>query len=90
MKNIIMGTSCYQNAKSGNMVSITGDGGNAWGYYGPSYKKLAPSWNLYQYYFFCRIIPYFTHLCNINFFLFLPSFCEHDSVFCHPAIKRLL
>lgn len=51
MKNIIMGTSCYQNAKSGNMVSITGDGGNAWGYYGPSYKKLAPSWNLYQYYF---------------------------------------
>lgn len=50
MNNIIIGTSCYQNAKSGNTVSVTGDGGNAWGYYGPSYKKLAPSWSLYQYY----------------------------------------
>ncbi|MBE6152254.1 MAG: hypothetical protein E7165_02955 [Firmicutes bacterium] len=49
MKNIIIGTSCYQNAKSGNTVSITGDGGNAWGYYGPAYKKLAPSWKLYEY-----------------------------------------
>lgn len=50
MKNIILGTGCYQNVKSGNTVSITGDGGNYWGYYGPSYKKLAPSWKLYQYY----------------------------------------
>ncbi len=49
MKNIITGTSCYQNCKSGNTVSITGDGGNAWGYFGPSYKKLAPSWKLYEY-----------------------------------------
>lgn len=49
MKNIIIGTSCYANAKSGNTVSITGDGGNAWGYYGPAYKKLAPSWKLYEY-----------------------------------------
>lgn len=30
---IIKGTSCYANAKSGNLVSITGDGGNAWGEY---------------------------------------------------------
>lgn len=45
-----MGTGCYQNIKSGNTVSVTGDGGNAWGYYGPAYKKLAPSWKLYEYY----------------------------------------
>lgn len=50
MKNIIIGTSCYENSKSGNTVSITGDGGNAWGYYGPAYKKLAPSFKLYEYY----------------------------------------
>lgn len=28
---IIKGTSCYANAKSGNLVSITGDGGNGLG-----------------------------------------------------------
>ena len=50
MKNIIIGTSCYQNSKSGNTVSVTGDGGNYWGYFGPSYKKLAPSLKLYEYY----------------------------------------
>ena len=50
MKSIIIGTSCYENVKSGNTVSITGDGGNAWGYYGPAYKKLAPSLKLYEYY----------------------------------------
>lgn len=50
MNKIIIGTGCYQNVKSGNTVSITGDGGNAWGYYGPSYKKLAPSLKLYEYY----------------------------------------
>lgn len=49
MKNIILGTSCYENCKSGNTLSITGDGGNAWGYFGPAYKKLAPSWKLYEY-----------------------------------------
>ena len=49
MNKIIMGTGCYQNVKSRNTVSVTGDGGKAWGYYGPAYKKLAPSWNLYQY-----------------------------------------
>ena len=40
--NIIIGTGNYDNVKSGNTVSVTGDGGNAWGYYGSSYKKLAP------------------------------------------------
>ena len=40
--NIILGTGNYSNVKSGNTVSITGDGGNAWGYFGPAYKKLAP------------------------------------------------
>ena len=39
---IISGTSSYDGMKKGNTVSITGDGGNAWGYYGPAYKKLAP------------------------------------------------
>jgi uncharacterized protein (DUF488 family) len=39
---IILGTGNYSDVKSGNTVSVTGDGGNAWGYFGPSYKKLAP------------------------------------------------
>lgn len=47
---IIKGTSCYENAQSGNLVSITGDGGNAWGFYGNSYKKMAPRLYLWQYY----------------------------------------
>lgn len=47
---IIIGTSCYENAKSGNLVSITGDGGNAWGFYGNSYKKMSPKFYLWQYY----------------------------------------
>lgn len=47
---IIKGTSCYENAKSGNLVSITGDGGNAWGFYGNSYKKMSPRLYLWQYY----------------------------------------
>lgn len=47
---IIKGTSCYENTKSGNLVSITGDGGNAWGFYGNAYKKLSPSLYLWQYY----------------------------------------
>ena len=42
MENIILGTGNYYDVKSGNTVSITGDGGNACGYYGPAYKKLAP------------------------------------------------
>ena len=47
---VIKGTSCYANAKNGNLVSITGDGGNAWGFYGPAYKKMAPRLYLWQYY----------------------------------------
>ena len=47
---IIKGTSCYNNAKSGNLVSITGDGGNAWGFFGNSYKKMAPRLYLWKYY----------------------------------------
>ena len=47
---VIKATSCYENAKSGNLVSITGDGGNAWGFYGPAYKKLAPRLYLWKYY----------------------------------------
>lgn len=47
---VIKATSCYANAKSGNLVSITGDGGNAWGFYGPAYKKMPPRLYLWQYY----------------------------------------
>ena len=47
---IIKATSCYENAKGGNLVSITGDGGNAWGFFGNSYKKMAPRLYLWQYY----------------------------------------
>lgn len=47
---IIKGTSCYENAKNGNLVSITGDGGNAWGFYGNSYKKMSPRLYLWEYY----------------------------------------
>ena len=47
IKDIILGTGNYNNVKCGNTVSITGDGGNAWEYYGPSYKKLAPRLKTY-------------------------------------------
>lgn len=47
---IIKGTSCYENAKCGNLVSITGDGGNAWGFYGQAYKKMAPRLYIWEYY----------------------------------------
>ena len=42
LSKVILGTGNYYNVKSGNTVSVTGDGGNAWGYFGPSFKKLAP------------------------------------------------
>lgn len=42
IRNIILGTGSYGKVLSGNTVSITGDGGNAWGYFGPAYKKMAP------------------------------------------------
>ena len=47
IKDIILGTGNYSNVKSGNTVSITGDGGNAWGYLGPAYKRLAPRLKTY-------------------------------------------
>ena len=40
--NVILGTGSYSSVKSGNTVSVTGDDGNAWNYFGPAYKKLAP------------------------------------------------
>ena len=42
LSKIILGTGSYANVTSGNTVSVTGDGGNTWGYFGPAYKKLAP------------------------------------------------
>ena len=49
-ENIIIGTSSYDKAKSGNLVSITGDGGVAWNYFGSYYKKLAPRLVTYEKY----------------------------------------
>ena len=46
----LFGTGSYENVKSGNTVSITGDGGNAWKYFGPAYTKLAPKYYLWEYY----------------------------------------
>ena len=42
LSKVILGTGNYYDVKSGNTVSVTGDGGNAWEYFGPAYKKLAP------------------------------------------------
>lgn len=42
LSKIILGTGNYASVKSGNTLSVTGDGGNAWGYFCPTYKKLAP------------------------------------------------
>ena len=50
IKKIILGTGSYSSVKSGNTVSVTGDGGNAWDYYGPAYKKLAPRLKTYESY----------------------------------------
>ncbi len=58
ISEIILGTGNYHNVKSGNTVSITGDGGNAWNYYGPAYKKLAPKLVTYT--------PYATKLKKLN------------------------
>lgn len=53
LSKIILGTGSYDNVSYGNTISITGDGGNAWGYYGYSYKKLAP-----------RLITYNSYINN--------------------------
>jgi len=58
MTKLILGTGNYNNVKSGNTVSVTGDGGNAWGYFGPSYKRLAPKLETY--------IPYKEQLDKLN------------------------
>ena len=50
INNIILGTGKYENIKSGNTVSITGDSGNAWKYHRKSYKKLAPKFVTYEAY----------------------------------------
>ncbi len=50
LSNIIIGTGNYDSIKTGNTLSITGDGGNAWGYFGPAYKKLAPRLTTYTTY----------------------------------------
>lgn len=42
LSKIVLGTGNYYDVKKGNTVSVTGDGGNAWDYFGPTYKKLAP------------------------------------------------
>jgi len=47
MDSIIIGTGSYETVKSGNRVSITGDGGHAWRFFGRSYKQLAPKLETY-------------------------------------------
>jgi len=47
MEKIILGTGSYFNVRSGNSVSIQGNGGRAWGYNGPFYGKLAPRLETY-------------------------------------------
>lgn len=42
LSRIILGTGSYNTVKSGNTVSISGDGGNLCQYNGQSYKALAP------------------------------------------------
>ena len=54
INKIILGTGNYFDVKSGNTVSVTGDGGNAWGYFGPVYKKMAPK--------LVTFVPYFEKL----------------------------
>lgn len=58
INKIILGTGNYYDVKSGNTVSVTGDGGNAWGYFGPAYKKLAPKLVTY--------VPYAEKLEKLN------------------------
>ena len=48
LSNIVIGTGSYETVKRGNTVSVTGDGGHAWGYIGPAYKKLAPRLVTYE------------------------------------------
>ena len=47
ISNIVIGTGSYNNVQGGNTVSITGDGGNAWNYFGNAYKKLSPRLKTY-------------------------------------------
>ena len=62
MEKVILGTGCYDNVKSGNMVSITGDGGKAWGFTGNAYRKLAP-----------RLITYVTYAERYQELLFIKN-----------------
>ena len=47
ISNVILGTGCYDNVKSGNTVSVASDGGYSYGFFGSSYKKLAPKLEKY-------------------------------------------
>ena len=63
LSKVILGTGNYYDVKSGNTVSVTGDGGNAWGYFGPAYKKLAP-----------KLVTYTPYAEKYDFNLLLPEF----------------
>ena len=58
ISKIILGSGSYDKIKKGNTVSITGDGGASWGYFGPAYKKLAPKLETY--------LPYAENLKELN------------------------
>lgn len=50
MNQIILGTGSYDTVKSGNRVSISGDGGLLKDFNGPNYKKLAPRLDTFKTY----------------------------------------
>ena len=48
MDKIIKGTSCYENCKSGNLISISGDRGKKVGFEGKAIPKLAPKLSFWK------------------------------------------
>ena len=79
LSKVILGTGNYNSVKNGNTVSITGDGGNAWGYFGPSYKKLAPKLVTY--------IPYAEKLEELNKLKILKEYLEYKKYIEDEYIK---
>ncbi len=50
MNRLILGTGNYNNVKSGNSLSISGDKGLSFGYHGNYYRELAPRLDTYNSY----------------------------------------
>ena len=67
LSKIILGTGSYDTVKCGNTVSVTGDGGNACGYFGPAYKKLAP-----------RLVTYTPYALGYSKLLEIKNSCNYQ------------